>query len=111
MSRSRFLANHDFNENILRGVERQEPTVEIARVREVDLHEKPDAEILAYAAIHHMITLSHDVNTMPGAASALVAAGQAMHGLLLVQQRRAYRQIIEDLVLISVASEAEEWIN
>jgi hypothetical protein len=92
-------------------VERQEPTVEIVRVREVGLDGKPDAEVLSYAGIRHFITLSHDVNTMTGSANALVAAGQPMHGLLFVHQRSPYRQIIGDLVLISVASEAEEWIN
>src|SRR5947209_15723452 len=111
MSRPRFLADHDFNEHILHGVERQEPTIEIVRVQEVDLHERPDADVLAYAATQHLITLSHDVNTMPAEANARVAAGQAMPGLLLVQQRRPYRRVIEDLVLIAVASEAEEWVN
>jgi hypothetical protein len=28
MTRPRFLADHDFNEHILHGVERQEPTIE-----------------------------------------------------------------------------------
>ncbi len=102
MSRPRFLADHDFNEHILRAV---------VRAREVGLHERPDAEVLAYAATQGLLTLSHDVNTMPAAARARVAEGQAMHGLLLAQQRRLYRATIEDLVLIAVASEAEEWIN
>src|SRR5262245_12124224 len=99
MSRPRFLADHNFNENILHGVERQEPTVEIVRVRDVDLHERPDDEVLAYAATHQMITLSHDVNTMSAAANDRMSAGEALHGLFLVQQRCVYRPIIEDLVL------------
>ena len=66
---------------------------------------------MAYAAAHQLITLSHDVNTMPAAAYARMAAGQTMHGLLLVRQRRPYRRAIENLVIIAVASEAEEWIN
>jgi predicted nuclease of predicted toxin-antitoxin system len=111
MSRPRFLADHDFNERVLRAIERQEPTIEIVRVREVNLQERPDAEVLAYAATRQLITISHDINTMPAAAYALVAARQAMHGLLLVQQRSAYRPTIESLVLIALASEAEEWIS
>jgi predicted nuclease of predicted toxin-antitoxin system len=111
MSRTRFLADHDFNERILRGLERREPTVEIVRAREVSLHERPDAEVLGYAAAHQLITLSHDVNTMPAAAYARMAAGQTMQGLILVRQRRPYRRTIENLVLIAVASEAEEWID
>jgi hypothetical protein len=74
-------------------------------------HERPDAEVLAYAAAHQLITLSHDVNTMPAAAYARMAVGQTMHGLVLVRQRSPYRRAIEDLVMIAMASEAEEWIN
>ena len=32
MSRTRFLTDHDFNERILRGLERREPTIEIVRL-------------------------------------------------------------------------------
>jgi hypothetical protein len=53
--------------------------------------------------------LSHDVNTMPAAADALVQAGASFPGLLMVQQTQPISPIIEDLVLIWSASELEEW--
>lgn len=37
MSRPRFLADQDFNENVLRGVQRLEPAIEFLRLRDVGL--------------------------------------------------------------------------
>jgi hypothetical protein len=50
MSRPRFLADHDLNEHIVYGVLRREPAIEFLRTRDVDLHERADADVLAYTA-------------------------------------------------------------
>jgi hypothetical protein len=81
------------------------------RVRDAGLDTRSDAEILTYAATHGFIVLSHDINTMTAAAYARVAAGEPMGGLLLAHQRDPVGPIIEDLVMITVASEAQEWTN
>ena len=111
MSRPRFLADQDFNEHILRGVSRQEPTVEYIKLRDVSLQEEDDTVVLAYAAAHQLIVVSHDVSTMSAAAWARVAAGEPMSGLLLVHQWSPLPPIIENLIMIALASEAEEWID
>jgi predicted nuclease of predicted toxin-antitoxin system len=84
MSRPPFLADQDFNENILRGVHRLEPAVEFWKLRDVGLDKASDAEVLAYAASENWIVVSHDVNTMSAAANTRLRAGQPMNGLLLV---------------------------
>jgi hypothetical protein len=111
MSRPKFLADHDFNDNIVRGVIRKEPAVQIIRAREVALDKASDAEVLAYAERNKCIVLSHDVNTMPDIASAKMLAGELLSGLILVQQKTPIAAVIEDLILIWAASEAEEWQN
>jgi predicted nuclease of predicted toxin-antitoxin system len=109
MSRPRFLADHDFNEHIIRGVQRLEPTAEFLRVREIGMEEASDPVILEFAATQQLIVLSHDVNTMRAAANARLEAGQPFSGLFLVHQRDPLNWIIPDLVLIWNASEGEEW--
>jgi len=111
MTRPKFLADHDFNEHILIGVWRRESAIEFSRVRDIRLSDQPDAEILAYADCHGFIVVSHDVNTMPAEAYARLSAGQTMAGLLMVQQTHPVGAIIESLLLIWSASEAEEWQN
>jgi predicted nuclease of predicted toxin-antitoxin system len=70
MSRLRFLADPDFNEHIVVGVRRREPTIEFSRVRDLRMSERPDVEILEYADREGLIVVSHDVNTMSAAAYA-----------------------------------------
>ena len=51
------------------------------------------------------------MNTMPAAAYARLVAGKTIAGLLMVQQTDPVGVIIENLLLIWSASEAEEWNN
>jgi hypothetical protein len=111
MSRPRFLADHDFNEHIIRGVTQREPAIDFWRLRELGLERSADDEVLDYAAANQLIVVSHDIRTMPGAARARLASGQFLSGLLLAQQRTPLAPIIEDLILIWAATEAEEWAN
>lgn len=109
MSRPRFLADNDLNDHIVDGVLRREPTIEFVRAREVGLTQGRDPDILDHAARHGYIVVSHDVNTMPGHARERIASGEHCNGLLMVHQWQPVGSVIDSLVLIWSASEAEEW--
>jgi hypothetical protein len=111
MSRPRFLADHDLNEHIIDGTVRREPALEFIRARDVALSDRPDPEVLAYAAEHGFLIVSHDVNTMPAHAYARAAGESLMRGLFMVRQTEPIGPVIDSLVLIWSASEAEEWEN
>jgi hypothetical protein len=111
MSRPRFLADHDLNEHLVQGVLRREPAIEFIRARDIDMHERSDVEVLAYAVEHQLLVVSHDVNTMPANAYTRIRAGAPVAGLLMVKQSDPMGKIIDDLLLIWSASEAEEWQN
>jgi hypothetical protein len=91
------------------GVLRREPAIEMVRAREVGLQDRPDDQVLQYAAEEGLLVASHDVNTMVAAAQRRIRAGQAMPGLLMVRQRDPVGPAIDGLVLIWSASELEEW--
>ena len=93
------------------GVLRREPALEFVRARDVGMSERPDAEVLAYAAGDGFIVVSHDVNTMPSTAYARMSSYQKMPGLLMVKQSDPVGTIISCLIMIWSASEAEEWEN
>jgi len=61
----RFLADENFHYDIVRGVRRHVPNVEITRIQDTELYSKPDPQVLAWAAEKGYILLTHDVNTMP----------------------------------------------
>lgn len=109
MSRPRFLGDNDLNDVIVRMALRQEPAMEFLPVRDAGLTAASDAEVLEYSARNGFIVVSHDVGTMPAAAEARLAAGEPMPGLLVVRQRQPIPPVVESLVTIWAASEAEEW--
>ena len=111
MSRPRFFADHDVNEQIVTGVLRREPALEFVRARDVGMSERPDAEMLTHAADNGFIVVSHDVNTMPSVASGRMSSGQKVSGLSMVKQSDPVREIISCLIAIWAASEDADWEN
>lgn len=111
MSRPRYLANHDLTDAIVVGVKRREPSIDFPRLRELGMRQRPDDEVLAYAASQGLLVVSHDVTTMTAHASHRVASGLPMPGVFVSHQGDAIGQVIEDLVAIWAASDAEEWSN
>lgn len=62
----RLLADANFNLHVVRGARRIRHDISIATAHEARLDGVPDPEVLAYAARHDLILLTHDVRTMPG---------------------------------------------
>jgi hypothetical protein len=109
--RPNFLADHNLNDQIVRGVTKNEPSVRFVRAREVGLSRVPDDRVLDYAAAHSMIVISHDANTMTKHAYARVTEKLPFAGLMIAQDPEPVAIIIDELVLIWNASEAEEWVG
>jgi hypothetical protein len=57
----KFLADENFNNDILRGVLRLNPEIDIIRVQDTDLVAAPDPVVLAWAAEQGRVLLTHDV--------------------------------------------------
>jgi hypothetical protein len=111
VSRPRFLVDQDFNEHIIKGTRRLEPGIEFLLAREAGLERASDSEVLAWAAAQGWIVLSHDVNTMTASAIELVASGKMMRGLLIARQLAPVGSVIDSLILLWAASEAEEYAD
>ena len=106
-----FLADENFNNDILRGVLRRNPDLDIVRVQDVGLSGSPDPEILAWAAKEQRLVLTHDVSRMTRYAYERVEAGESMPGVFEVPRSARLGQVIEDLLLIAEMSGEEEWEN
>ncbi len=108
MTRPRFLADHDYDEDILDGLLRHQPDIDVVLAREVEMSRSPDPEFLDYAAREGRIVLSHDRNTLIGHAYQRLTAGLPMPGLF-VSRQRVIGPLVGDLLTIWGASEAYEW--
>lgn len=108
----RFLADEDVNVDILAGLRFREPTADILDVKSAALRGTKDPILLELAAEQDRILITHDRNTMTRYFRDRTEAGKPNPGIFILPQRpSAIGGIIEWLVLVWVASEAEEWRN
>lgn len=105
----RFLVDENFNYDIVRGLLRRAPTIDLRRVQDEGLSGADDPTILAWAAETGRILLTHDVSTITDFAYQRVRAGLTMPGVIEVNQRARLGQIIEDILLLAEVSATDEW--
>jgi predicted nuclease of predicted toxin-antitoxin system len=105
----RFAADVNFHGDILRGLLRRMPDLDVVRLQDVGLDQATDPAILEWAAREGRIILSHDVSTLTGEAIRRVHAGLPMPGVFIVRKGAKRVQAIEDLLLLAGASEPGEW--
>lgn len=106
---SQFLADENFNNQIVRGILRQNPEIDLVRVQDVDLLGADDPSVLAWAAQEGRIVLTHDVATMITFAYQRIQAGLSMPGLFEVSRRVSVGLAIEEIILIAECSFEQEW--
>ena len=70
-----------------------------------------DPEVLAIAADQNRILVTHDLKTMPRHFGEFLMTGRTCPGVFLVSQDEAIGVIVDELVLIWAATDAEEWEN
>jgi predicted nuclease of predicted toxin-antitoxin system len=105
----RRAADENFNADIVRGLRRRLPQLDIVRVQDAGLSGADDPFVLGWAVGEGRILLTHDVSTLPGHALKRVAAGQPMPGVLAARSRDPVGSTIEDLVLLTECSFEGEW--
>lgn len=105
----KFLADENFNNQIIRGILRRNSDVDIVRVQDVGLSEADDPTVLEWAAQNQRIVLTHDVATMTNFAYERLEVGQKMPGLFEVSRRVSVGLAIEEILLIADCSIEGEW--
>ena len=105
----RLVADENFNNNILRGVRRRSPHVDLVRLQDVGLSGADDAAVLAWAAEAGRVLLTHDVNTMSAHAHARVRAGKPMPGVFEVSRSVPVGVAIQEILLLAECSLEGEW--
>jgi predicted nuclease of predicted toxin-antitoxin system len=69
----------------------------------------PDAEIIRYSAQAERIVVSRDLRTLGLELAEWINSGQRHPGIILLRLGLSVPQIIDLLVLVSYASDAEDW--
>ena len=105
----RFAADENFNNDIVRGLRRRLPLLDLIRVQDAGLSGADDPTVLAWAAREGRVLLTHDVATMTLFALNRVEAGQPMPGVFEVPRSVPAGLTIEELLLIAECSHPSEW--
>jgi hypothetical protein len=108
--RPRFLADADFNHKIAVGLRRRESTIDFMDADDGAVIGLPDPDVISVAAESGRILVSHDRKTMPSH-FARFRETRSCPGIIIVSQDLDIGAAIEDLLLIWVATDAEEWVD
>lgn len=106
----RFQADADFNETILLAAIRREPSLDFQTAPVGGIIGLADPDVLARAASERRILVTHDLRTMPRHFAEFTAK-RASAGVVIVPQSMPTNVVVEDLLLIHAATEADEWTN
>jgi predicted nuclease of predicted toxin-antitoxin system len=104
-----FVADENFNNDVLRGLLRRDPSLDIVRIQDVGLTHAPDPVVLEWAAQENRVLLTHDRNTITKFAYQRVVEGKPMPGIVEVDRSVPLLVAIEDILLLAVASSQGEW--
>jgi predicted nuclease of predicted toxin-antitoxin system len=95
----RLLSDANFNGDILRGLRRRLPNLDVVRVQDIGLSRAEDPDVLSSASVEQRVVLTHDVQTMPNFAYDRVRAGEPMPGVFLVSDSMPIGEAINELCL------------
>ena len=105
----RLAADENFNGDIVRGLLRRIPQVDIVRIQDAGLSGADDPSVLQWAADQGRVLITHDISTLAKCALGRVAAGQPMPGVFEVRSVAPIGQAIDDLILLVECSIEGEW--
>jgi hypothetical protein len=105
----RLASDENFNNNIVRGLLRRKPDIDIVRIQDVGLTGANDPTVLEWVAQENRILLTHDVTSITQHAYERIKAGQKMPGVFEVSRSLAIGRAIDDILLLIEYSMDEEW--
>ena len=105
----RLAADENFNADVVRGLLRRLPDLDIARGQDAGLSGADDPAVLEWAAREGRIVMTHDISTLVSFAFERVAAGLPMPGVFAARSRGPIGLTIDDLLLLAECSVEGEW--
>lgn len=106
----RFQADYDFNGEVIDGILRREPLLDLLSAHDAGLEGVPDSVVLKIASDSGRILVTLDHRTMPHHFASFITHHESP-GVFIVPQHLGVGESIEELLLIWSDSEAEEWVN
>src|SRR5260370_31790543 len=97
----RLARDADVHGEIIRGLRRRLPEIDLVRAQDALPEGKPDPEVLAWAAAENRILITNDRDTMIGFAYQRVTAGEPVPGLIVTTSEQSIGLGIHDILLVA----------
>jgi predicted nuclease of predicted toxin-antitoxin system len=104
----RLASDADVHGEIIRGLRRRLPEIDLVRVQDVLPEGTPDPEVLAWSATSNRVLITNDRNTMVGFAYQRVARGDPVPGLIVTTNEQSIGSAIADIQLLAECTPEEE---
>jgi hypothetical protein len=103
------VADENLNNDIVRGLLRRKPDIDIVRVQDVGLSGADDPTILEWAAQGNRILLTHDVTAITKYAYDRIRERKPMPGVFEISRSSPTNVVIEDILWLVECSLENEW--
>jgi hypothetical protein len=100
--------DEDAHDDIIRGLRRREPTLDIVCVVDVGLGHTADPLILEWAAGEGRILITGNLNSMVGFALGRVQSGLPMPRVLALKENIGIGRVIDDILLVAQCYTVDE---
>ena len=104
----RLASDADVHGDIIRGLRRRLPDVDLVRAQDALPEGTTDPEVLAWAAAENRVLITNDRNTMIQFAYQRVAVGEPVPGLIVTTNEQAIGLAIDDILLVTECMSEEE---
>jgi hypothetical protein len=104
----RLASDADVHGEIIRGLRRRLPEIDLVRAQDVLPEGTPDPAILAWAAEEDRVLITNDRNTLIGFAFLRVNDGVPVPGLIVTSNEQSIGAAINDILLITECMPQEE---
>jgi predicted nuclease of predicted toxin-antitoxin system len=104
----RLATDADVHGDVIRGLRRRLPQIDLVRAQDALPEGALDAEVLAWVAAENRVLITNDRDTMIGFTYRRVAAGEPVPGLIVTTNEQSLGEAIEDILLVAEYIPEEE---
>ena len=97
----RLATDADVHGDIIRGLRRRSPDIDLVRIQDALPEGTPDPDVLLWAIAEYRTLMTNDRNTMVGFACERAAAGERVPGLIVTTNEQSIGSAIDDILLIA----------
>ena len=107
----KWLADECFDNDIIRGVLRRDPDLDLIRAQDVpEIAGSDDAKLLVWATKNERTVLTHDLATMIPALLLLNQRAFSCTPIVLVPDSLPIGQVIDEILLLDCCSLESDWV-